>query len=201
MSWTTPKTWSNGAVTAAEFNEQIRDNEKDLKDTFTLYGMTSSTIAKSIAPAICGVSALRASDQTITDSTWTPILWTSEDWDTANGASSTFHNNSSNQERLTVPSGLDGYYAIASNIVWDTNTAGRRALRILQNGATNIAVTRESAVSGGSTGSGMFIGRTFLLAAGDYVQIDAYQDSGGSRVIDGTTFAEVPYFQMYRVGV
>jgi hypothetical protein len=202
MPWTTPKTWVAGsALTAAELNEQIRDNEQWIKDLLALYGMTSATLARSVQGAIAGVSTLRATDQTITDSTWTPILFTSEDFDSANGAGAGMHNNATNPERLIVPSGLAGYYQVAANIVWDTNTTGRRALRILLNGTTNIAVTRVSAVTGGTTGTGIYIGRLVSLAAGDYVQVDAYQDSGTSRTVDGTTFVEVPYFQMYRVGV
>jgi len=45
MAWTTPVTWANGAVTAASFNEQIRDNETYLKAALDL--ITNSTTADS----------------------------------------------------------------------------------------------------------------------------------------------------------
>lgn len=202
MSWTSPKTWSDGSsLTAAELNEQIRDNEIWLKAALTVTGITASASAKSLNSALAGVRVKKTADQTINNTTWTSLTWDSEDFDTADGASSTYHSTSANTDRLTVPSGLDGYYQVQVNLIWDTNTTGVRSLRILLNGSTNIAVARVSAVSGGSYGTGMFSGTLYNLAAGDYVTCEVHQDSGGNRAVDGTSLAEVGFFQMYRVGV
>ena len=57
MAWTTPRTWTTGElVTAAQMNEQVRDNETYLKDQFNTAsghdhdGSDSKQIAWSIMP-------------------------------------------------------------------------------------------------------------------------------------------------------
>ena len=38
------------------------------------------------------------------------------------------------------------------------------------------------------------------LNAGDYVEVSVWQNSGGTRVIDGTTYSNLPAFWMTRIG-
>ena len=69
-----------------------------------------TTGLKWVAPATptvsyVGASAYRSSSQTLTANAYTAIAWNAENWDT-----NTFHDNSTNPSRFTIPAGKAGYY-------------------------------------------------------------------------------------------
>lgn len=200
MAWTTPKTWSDGSsLTAAELNEQVRDNEQWLKDLLTLYNMTSSTTAKSIKPALAGTRLYRGSDMNISDSTTTNVTFGSEKFDTANGASSTYHSTSVNTERITIPSGLDGYYMIGTNLAWATNTTGIRRLWV--NHSTDGVIGADSTSGISTSATKMSVSCLWYCAGGDYLYVSVWQNSTITLAIDGTTDPYLPCFWAYRVGI
>ena len=96
------------------------------------------------------------------------------------------HSTSSNTSRLTVPSGGAGLYHIGGWGQWDSNTAGVRELSISLNGiATFIARCRIDADEGNTM---LNVSCDYQLAVGDYVQLAAYQDSGGTRTLNPSEF-------------
>lgn len=200
MAWTTPKDWTDGAaLTAAEMNEQIRDNLQWIKDLLTLYSMTSAVTAKSIKPALAGVRVYRGSDQSIPDSAFTNLLFGTEKYDTASSVASTYHSNSSNTDRLTVPSGLAGYYRIAANISWAVSATGTRRMRIQHSTDGVIAADSRPGLTGINTQ--MSLATEWYFAAGDYCYVEVWQNTGGALAIDGTTNTYLPAFGMSRIGV
>lgn len=107
------------------------------------------------------------------------MTWNTETYDTDG-----FHDNSTNTDRITIPSGKDGYYLITCMVQWDTiNVNGNMYASLSKNGTQQIV----SWNLGGSTGSNpnahtlVWVGN---LVATDYIQIKVYQNSGSSVSIN-----------------
>jgi hypothetical protein len=138
-----------------------------------------------------GCSLYRSTDLSVANATATAIPWTAEFYDT-----NTFHDNSTNNSRITIPSGQDGYYLITGIVLWTNNGTGQRQHIILKNGAgtgwDDIALTNAASytVTNGA--------RMLYLVAGDYVQLSVSQNSGGALDAFGGTTASI--FQATKIG-
>ena len=115
--------------------------------------------------------------QTISNNTQTAIAWTVEVFDT-----NSFHDNSTNNTRLTIPTGKTGYYLINARHEWDGNTSGERGLWVKKNGTTTVATADFH--NAASTGPFMKVTGVQYLSAGDYIEMICYQTSGANRTID-----------------
>ena len=166
MAWTSPRTWVAGeTVTAAQLNAHIRDNLDFLhsKDHASVYD---------------------SANQALTDVTYENVSFNSEHFD-----SNTMHDNATNNSRIKCNS--DGLYLAVFKVTFDTNTVGIRRVQLRENAA---------GASGGGTARGVWNGpsltgentviagsRLCRLVNTDYLEIFAYQDSGGSLdVVNGT---------------
>jgi hypothetical protein len=69
-----------------------------------------------------------------------------------------------------------GVYLVTCGWGWAANTAGIRVLRILHNGATRYY---SQTINPGASPLQMTVGGPIRMAAGDYVQMEIYQNSGG----------------------
>lgn len=128
--------------------------------------------------------------QSIPNNTVTVVTFNSERWDT-----DVIHDNATNNSRLTCKTA--GVYDIGANVRFASNATGMRSLRLRLNGVTDIAEENRTALSGVAT---VFIVFTeYLLAVNDYIEVSAFQNSGGSLNIeqDGTY---LPEFMMARIG-
>ena len=159
MAWTTPRTWVNAeTVTHTQLNTHIRDNLDFLhsKDHCSVYD---------------------SSDQSIADSTWANLNFDSEHFD-----SNTMHSTVTNNARVKCNS--DGLYLCVFKVTFATNTTGTRRVQIRENAAGSSAggtargvwngegLSSETTIIGGS--------RLLRLVDTDYVEIFAYQTSGGA---------------------
>ena len=120
---------------------------------------------------------ITGANQSISNDTVTVINFDAETYDT-----SSFHDNTTNNSRVTVPSGKGGYYLIAAKAYWvAASDTQERQLRINKNGTaldfffdvnvnSNAAHTRE-------------LVSIFNLAVGDYIEMAVYQFSGATRTI------------------
>jgi hypothetical protein len=89
------------------------------------------------------------------------------------------HSTSSNTSRITIPTGWAGTYVISGTAAYAAvNTTGERDLNIGLNGGNSIAsvTTFPSA----TIATGITITTIYRLAVGDYVELRAYQNSGGA---------------------
>ena len=119
-------------------------------------------------PPMC--VALLNSAQSLTNNTTTAINFNTETLDT-----DAFHSTVSNTSRITVPSGLGGWYVVGAGITYATNGTGNRVLQVRVNGTTAMeGTTWTGTVSSSNTIGGIPV----LLNAGDYVEFLAYQNSG-----------------------
>jgi len=112
-----------------------------------------------------------------------------------------FHDTAVNTSRLTVPAGLGGLYDIAVHAAWDAVGGGaRRVFWVQLNGATNIG--------GYEPGNPPLAGSSFVIASfstryrlvpGDYVEVVAFQNSGGAvNIVAFPNYS--PEFGLVRLG-
>lgn len=107
-----------------------------------------------------------------TSGTWESVTHDSERFDTDN-----LHSVSSNTSRITIRKA--GKYAIGGLIEFAANATGLRGARIRLNGATVLAQV-VSANLGAGDPTPIAVQTVYSLAAGDYVELQGYQASGGA---------------------
>jgi len=130
--------------------------------------------------------AVKSGNQTLTNATDTKITFETEVVDTDSAFSSS---------RFTVPSGKGGKYFVYAAVGFATNGTNLRQVYLIKNGSE---FRRLSNLQGGS-GSGVntynSAGVIVSLADGDYVEIYAYQNSGGSL----DALSSICYFGGYKI--
>lgn len=106
----------------------------------------------------------------------------------------TLHSTATNTSRLTASAKC--VYAITGHISFPTNTTGERGIRVRENGATVIAVELEEAI--GTFAHVMSIATLYELDTNDYVELQLFQNSGGSLGITNASNYS-PEFAMHCV--
>jgi hypothetical protein len=118
--------------------------------------------------------------QSIPDATDTEVAFDGETTDV--GA---MHDNVTNNSRLTVPVGGDGTYILSCGIEFAADATGFRHVRFLKNGATLLALNTHPNL-GASDVVRPSLTTAADLVAGDFVEVQVYQNSGGALDINGT---------------
>ena len=132
--------------------------------------------------------ANRTTNLSVASSTTTYVAFNAADsWDT-----DSFHSTVTNPSRLTVPSGLGGKYLIIATASWANNSTGWRDLSIRANGSSDLAAAR---VGTGTANPYAISTITTVeqLAAGTYIEVTAWQNSGAALDI---TAANVTILQV-----
>ena len=125
------------------------------------------------------VKAVRTASQSIANNTATAIAFTAADeWDT-----DSFHSTTVNNTRITVPAGLGGKYLLIGSMNMTPGTSSIRYLELKLNGTTRIEIFQ---VNGQSSYTVFQPTVLTSLAAGDYVEAYAFQDSGTAQTVIGT---------------
>lgn len=119
--------------------------------------------------------------QSVPNSTYTAIEFASETADTSG-----FHDNATNNSRLTIPVGMGGWYAISAQVGWTANATGTRVLSIRKNGSAYLSDSGATVPAGADPTKTTVMYRA-LLAAGDYVEIMGRQSSGGALTVSPLT--------------
>lgn len=110
--------------------------------------------------------------QSLTTATWTSITMDVEDKDLASG-----HSTSSNTSRYVVQAA--GELTCEAGIAFAANATGVRGLRFTVNGAA-VAQGRIVLPSCAAGGTEIGLTRTIPCVAGDYIEVQGYQSSGGA---------------------
>jgi hypothetical protein len=138
-----------------------------------------------------GASVYGTSNQTISNGTQTALTFNAENYDT-----NTYHDNSTNNTRLTVPSGKTGYYRLTAYCRWDVNTTGRRIIYLIKNGSVYAGQTEANPNQTGCEITN-YVSQTLYLTAADYITMEMYQSSGGNATVskDATvgTYFQIDY--------
>jgi len=137
-----------------------------------------------------GCRVYASSAQTISNSTDTKLAFANETFDTDG-----FHDNVTNNTRITIPTGLGGYYRVTANSGFLVNASGRRIMAIALNG-TNVSQIETSANAAAEPAASLT--DTYSLSAGDYLEINVFQTSGGNLNTSGAAIRE--FFQVERIG-
>jgi hypothetical protein len=133
--------------------------------------------------------AYNSANISINSATLTKLTFDSERWD-----NDTIHSTSSNTGRLTATTA--GIYMISAGVQWASNSTGNRELLIKLNDTTYILDKNCTAVTG--AGTLMNVTTQYNLAAGDYVELVVYQDSGGAlNIVTAGNYS--PEFMMTRI--
>jgi len=133
-------------------------------------------IARDLAPLILkGGGARVYNSATISHATSganQTLTFNSERYDDAD-----YHSTVSNTSRLTVPQ--PGRYLVGGCVAFAANATGVRALTLRVNNTSSFAIQNTIALTGGNA-TILQVEAVYELAAGDYVELLAYQDSGAA---------------------
>jgi hypothetical protein len=115
--------------------------------------------------------------QTIANATYTAVLFAYENFDTDG-----FHSTTTNTSRITIPTGLGGYYLVNMTQRWDPSTGVAKTMQLYKNGSAVFTYD-----TGAATGLYPMYSRSTIvkLNAGDYIEMYVYQNSGGNLVFYG----------------
>jgi len=121
-----------------------------------------------------GVRAVRSTAQSISASSFQSVQFNAADtYDT-----NSFHDTSTNNTRITIPSGKAGYYLIAAEASFDLNTNGTRGVQILLNNTTAIGTVLIP--PGPGFGTTLHAHAVYLLSVGDFIELQVFQSTSGS---------------------
>jgi lysophospholipase L1-like esterase len=135
------------------------------------------------------VRVSNSADISIPSGAWTLLTFDTERFDNGNS-----HDITANTSRLICNE--PGTYLIAANVLFYANATGVRALKLLLNGSKVIGQLFIPAATG--LGTHLSIGTIYNLAAGDYVEIQVYHNSGVAMPVQ-TSAESSPEFMMVKV--
>lgn len=156
------------------YTDQINEKTEDagvkvdgvlLKDSFV-----------SATQPSCGIGM--SSSFTAANGTYYTVAFGGEQWDTHG-----FHDNTTNNSRITIPTGLGGRYLMTYLIKWAGSATGWRRLYLTKDGV-DAPVENFEVISDGDAGAAFGVDLKNLslivsLTAGSYYEIKVAQGSGG----------------------
>jgi len=125
----------------------------------------------------------------IPNSSLTAISFNAENFDT-----DSYHESVTHPTRLTVPGA--GEYLVGGGVLWAANGTGWRSLRVRVNGTTDIVNEGIDSPSGADA-IGQPLSTLVSLSAADYLELIAFQTSGGSLNIFGEGTSGVGYSPVF----
>lgn len=126
-----------------------------------------------------GCSLTKSANQSLSNNTSTAITFDGEKFDTSG-----FHDNTTNNSRITIPSGKAGYYLITGSLKFTSSTTGVRRADLNKNG-TLIQFYFNQYPNTGSDWTGSSFASIENLAVGDYIELFGQQSSGGALNVVG----------------
>lgn len=123
-----------------------------------------------------GCSLYKSAVQSIANDSSTTITWDLENYDT-----DSLHSTTTNTSRITIPTGKGGKWLFTGCMAFASNGTKVRRANLTVNGTTSYApiAQQATAATDGDSTHGTFAW-PLNLVAGDYVEMSAYQNSGGS---------------------
>lgn len=162
-------------------------------DTGTYYRLTATTpVWAAFAAVEIAADVYNSANISVAHATIQFLTFDSERFDTDG-----IHSTSSNTSRLTCTKA--GKYLIEAAIEYAANATGIRGIGLRLNGDNaQIIHLQKNPNCGAGESSGVFSSRTYQLVVGDYVEVVAYQTSGGALdVLVGGKYS--PTFSMIRI--
>jgi hypothetical protein len=127
----------------------------------------------------CGVSLVAAQSIPSSTTTWTPVQWT------AHADCGGMHDTSSNIDSVVVR--RDGVYRSQWGVVFGSNGAGQRGVRILRNGSAIAGTTVILEATKGVQQTALQTAWTSIMRAGDSLRLEVFQSSGAAVELQTTS--------------
>lgn len=122
--------------------------------------------------------------QVLTSETWTAVALDTELSDVGG-----LHDNSVDNHRMTIPVGGAGFYLVTGKVGWQAHATGDRLIAVAKNatgtGFQVINVTKGSAINTVIGPGTTMVSWQGELADGDWIALNAFQDSGVNLRIGG----------------
>jgi hypothetical protein len=141
-----------------------------------------------------GAFAYHSTTQSLGNAAYEAVAFDSEEWDT--GAS---HDTSTNNSRLYAL--RSGYHMVSAAVTFAANATGERAIKFRVDGTTDLRGSFGFPTTSGSINTLTSLSTVVYLAAGSYVEVMAYQDSGGALNIGSATAAQANRCALSWLGV
>lgn len=132
-----------------------------------------------------GVDVTHSTTQSITNVTLTALTWDTETKDEGG-----YHEGATNPSRITIPTGLSGWYVVTAGCAWVGETFAGTAVNLWLrlNGAGVISGTRQTALPvAASFTSGLYqtTSKVIYLSAGDYIEAVVFHDDADAINVNG----------------
>lgn len=154
---------------------------------------TFRALVEADIPAAISARAVRSSALSVVTSTWTSVPFASASWDN-HPAGLSAQWDIANPTRLTCR--LAGLYYIHGAAVFALHATGQRLIKLLKNGTE---FYQDFRMPMAVFGTPIILSTLLYLAVGDYIEMQAWQNSGGNLDLSYTT--PVPQLTITRLGL
>ena len=137
-------------------------------------------------PTFVGCDLRKTANQSISNNTAVALSFDSENFDTDG-----FHDNSTNNTRITIPSGKGGKYLFTYLVRFAANNSGRRDIALQINGTQGAGLMRVQVNSDSSLATIYNATALLNLVAGDYVEFVVIQTTGGSLNVEFSAATQI----------
>lgn len=141
-------------------------------DSAEATGLKWATPSSSVTFKGCAI--YNSTSQSIPNATSTAVTFNTEIFDTDG-----FHSTATNTSRITIPAGLAGKYQVNACLTYGANGTGLRTFAIYKNGSV-YQWAPQALGSASLNAGGVSFATVVDLAVTDYIEMFAYQSSGGS---------------------
>ena len=186
MGTMTPKSTftAKGSIAAATAASTPANLSVGANNTVLTADSTTATGLKWAAPSAAtfsGCRAVKSALQSIANATYTSVNFDATDtYDT-----NSFHDPSTNSNRITIPTGGTGYYQIFGLITW-VAAADHLGIMVFKKNGSTVTSTTLTGTGNSSAQAPQFMSDVQYLTAADYIEIQLYQNSGGAINVQGS---------------
>lgn len=131
-----------------------------------------TTVDNIVVPPTASVYRNSALNHTASGS-FQSIAFDTEDWDT-----DSMWTSGANADRITF--GTDGLYLLEASVVFHGSGTTGRSARLVDSGTSTYIAYATQPVTTAGDGGALTLTRVWEFTAGDYVKLEAYQNTGGN---------------------
>jgi hypothetical protein len=176
-----------------------------VKQTHTVSGTWTAAKANVVEDGVNdahfqpAVSVFHNTTQSLTSGTEASLAFNSERFDTAGNVASTQHDNATNNSRLTCR--YAGKYQVSAHVEIAANATGIRYIAFRVNGTASQYIGQATLLGSASLAAALNLSSLIDLAVNDYVEVRAFQNSGGALNVtaSSSTIRYAAEFMMVRV--
>lgn len=190
--------WSGTGATAVKLLDGTDPNKADIDasgDAHVIYDGTNYVLQNPADVQFRGCLVYKSANEELTTATYTHLSFNTESYDT-----DSIHDTVTNNQRLTVPTGVTKIKLFGA-VVFESNSTGTREVSISKNdettnptGVIGLPKWEANGISG-LIGIGNIDSAPITVTGGDYFTLCAFQTSGaGLEAIGGATYGT--YFGM-----